>query len=95
MLSIEYRGSKRLLTHLKAYCNKMAQVVNNEKLLVHFFQDSLSDATLVWYIKLNNTEIHGWEDLVGAFVKKYKFNMDIALDKSSLLMMEKGSKETV
>lgn len=54
MLSIECHGSKRLLTHLKAYCNKMAQVVNDEKLFVHFFQDSLSDATLVWCIKLNN-----------------------------------------
>jgi hypothetical protein len=28
--------------------------------------------------------------LVGAFVKKYKFNIDIALDRSSLLIMEKG-----
>jgi len=30
---------------------------------------------------------------VGAFVKQYKFNIDITLDRSSLLMMGKGNKE--
>jgi hypothetical protein len=32
---------------LNAYCNKMAQVVHEDKLLIHFFQDSLSDVALV------------------------------------------------
>jgi len=26
----------------------MAEVVDDEKLLIHFFQDSLSDAALTW-----------------------------------------------
>jgi hypothetical protein len=44
-------------------------------------------------MRLNNTNIRGWKDLVGAFMKQYKFNMDITLDRSSLLMMEKGNKK--
>jgi hypothetical protein len=32
---------------------------------------------------------------VGAFVKQYKFNMDITPDISNLLMMETGNKETI
>jgi hypothetical protein len=47
----------------------MAQVVIDKKLLIHFFYDSLSDATLAWYMRLNNTKTQGFKDLVGAFVK--------------------------
>ncbi|XP_061965260.1 uncharacterized protein LOC133689413 [Populus nigra] len=66
---IKYTGTECPVTHLKSYCNKMAEVVNDEKLLIHFFQDSLSGS--------------------------YKFNMEVAPDRSSLLVMEKGNKETV
>ena len=47
---IKYTGTQCPITHLKAYCNKMAEVVDDEKLLIHFFQDSLSDAALTWYM---------------------------------------------
>jgi len=57
------------MTHLKSYCNKMAEVVHDEKLLMYFFQDSLSRATLSWYMRLDNTKIQRWKDLVDAFVK--------------------------
>ena len=33
-------------THLRSYCNKMTEFIFDEKLLVHFFQDSLTDFTL-------------------------------------------------
>lgn len=41
---IKYTGNQCPITHLKVYCNKMTEVVKDEKLLIHFFQDSLSDA---------------------------------------------------
>jgi len=47
---IKYTGTQCPITHLKTYCNKMVEVVDDEKLLIHFFQDSLSGATLVWYM---------------------------------------------
>jgi hypothetical protein len=43
---IKYTGSQCPVTHLKAYCNKMVEVVYDEKFLIHFFQDSLSDVAL-------------------------------------------------
>ena len=92
---IKYTGTECPVTHLKSYCNKMAEVVNDEKLLIHFFQDSLSGSALSWYTRLDNTKIRKWKDLVKAFVEQYKFNMEVAPDRSSLLVMEKGSKETV
>lgn len=92
---VKYTGTQCPITHLKGYCNKMAEVVHDEKLLIHFFQDSLSDAALAWYMRLDNTKIKGWKDLVEAFIRQYKFNMDISPDRSSLQAMEKGNKESI
>ena len=54
---VKYTGTQCPITHLKAYCNKMAEVVEDEKLLIHFFQDSLSGTALTWYMWLNNTKV--------------------------------------
>jgi len=35
----------------------MAEVVDDEKLLIHFFQDSLCGAALTWYMRLDNTKV--------------------------------------
>jgi hypothetical protein len=92
---IKYSGTQCPMTHLKSYCNKMAEVVHDEKLLMHFFQDSLSGATLSWYMRLDNTKIRRWKDLVEAFVKQYKYNMDIAPDRTSLSNLGKKDKESI
>jgi hypothetical protein len=92
---IKYSGTQCPMTYLKSYCNKMAEVVHDEKLLMHFFQDSLSGITLSWYMRLDNTKIRRWKDLVDAFVKQYKYNMDIALDRTSLSNLEKEDKESI
>jgi len=55
----------------------------------------LSDVTLTWYMCLDNTKVKGWKNLVDAFIRQYKFNMDIAPDRSSLHSLEKGHKESV
>ena len=73
----------------------MTEVVQDERLLIHFFQDSLSDVALTWYTHLENTKVRGWKDLVDAFIRQYKFNMYIAPDRSNLFMLEKGYKESV
>jgi len=83
------------VTHLKTYCNKMTEVVYDEKLLIHFFQDSLSDVALTWYIWLDTTKIKKWKDLVDAFIRQYKLNMDVGFDRPSLQAMEKDNKESI
>jgi len=92
---VKYTGTQCPITHLKAYCNKMAEVVDDEKLLIHFFQDSLSDAVLTWYLLLDNTKVKKWKDLVDAFMRQYKFNMDMGPDRLSLQAMEKNNKESI
>ena len=71
---VKYTGTQCPRTHLQAYCNKIAEVVDDEKLLIHFFQDSLSGVALTWYMRLDNTKVKKWKDLVYAFMKQYKFN---------------------
>jgi hypothetical protein len=39
---IKYTGTQCPMTHLKSYYNKMTEVVHDEKLLMHFFRDSLN-----------------------------------------------------
>ncbi|XP_058725781.1 uncharacterized protein LOC131597083 [Vicia villosa] len=53
-------------------------VPENDKLLIHLFQDSLSGASLEWYTQLERTNIRTWKDLAKAFLKHYKHNSDMA-----------------
>ena len=92
---IKYTGSQCPITHLKAYCNKMAEVVDDEKLLIHFFQNSLSGVALTWYMRLDNTKVKKWKDLVDVFMRQYKFNIDVGPDRLSLQAMEKDNKESI
>jgi hypothetical protein len=44
---------------------------------------------------LDNTKIKKRKDLVDAFIRQYKFNMDVGLDRLSLQAMEKDNKESI
>jgi len=66
---IKYIRTKCPNTHIKSYCNKIAEVVHDEKLLMYFFQDNLNRTTLSCYMRLNNTNFRRWKDLVDAFIK--------------------------
>jgi hypothetical protein len=46
-------------------------------------------------MSLDNTRFKKWSDLTDAFLRQYKFNIEIAPDRTSLIVMEKGNKETV
>jgi hypothetical protein len=92
---VKYTGTQCPITHLKAYCNKMAKMVDDEKLLIHFFQDSLSDGALTWYMQLDNTKVKKWKDLVDAFMRQFKFNIDVNPDRLNMQAMEKENKESI
>ena len=92
---IKYSGTECPKTHLRSYYNKMAEVIHDDKLLIYFFQDSLTGSALSWYMRLDNIRIRKWADLADAFLKQYKFNVEIAPDRTSLTTMEKGVQESV
>jgi hypothetical protein len=46
-------------------------------------------------MQLDNTKVKKWKDLVDAFMRQYKFNIDVCPDQLSLQAMEKNNKESV
>ena len=72
----------------------MSTHTDNQQLLIHYFQDSLTGAALQWYMRLNRTNIHTFRDLRAAFVQQYKYNLDMAPDRDQLRAMSQREKET-
>ncbi|RDX77242.1 hypothetical protein CR513_42658, partial [Mucuna pruriens] len=85
----KYKGISCPRIHLAMYCRKIATHVHEDKILVHCFQDSLFGAALSWYVNLERGHIRTWKDLVEAFLKQYKYNEDIAPNRSRLQNMTK------
>jgi len=66
----------------------------DEKLLMHFFQDSLAGAAVIWYTNLEASRILTWKDLIIAFLRQYQYNSDMAPDRTQLQNMVKKENET-
>jgi len=64
-----YKGMTCPKNHLKMYCRKMGAYSRDEKLLMHFFQDSLAGAAVIWYTNLEASCIRTWKDLITAFLR--------------------------
>ena len=67
----KYNGTTCPKTHATAYYRKMSVHTEDEGWQIHYFQDSLSGASLKWYMKLERSRIRSWRDLSEAFVKQY------------------------
>ncbi|XP_050889788.1 uncharacterized protein LOC127095092 [Lathyrus oleraceus] len=74
----KYKGNSDPRTHIRAYCRKMVAYSDDDQLLMHFFQYSLSGASLDWYLQLEGSHIHTWREMVEAFLKHYQYNTDMA-----------------
>ncbi|RDX74242.1 hypothetical protein CR513_46041, partial [Mucuna pruriens] len=66
---------------------------HEDKILVHCFQDSLTGVALSWYVSLERGRIRTWRDLVEAFLRHYKYNIDMAPDHSWLQNLLKNEQE--
>lgn len=80
----KYKGLSCPWSHVTTYCRKMASYINNDDLSIHCFQDSLSEASLDWYMSLERTKIRSWRDLSEAFLKQYKYNLDMTPNRLQL-----------
>ncbi|XP_028215072.1 uncharacterized protein LOC114397159 [Glycine soja] len=79
-----YKGTTCPKNHLKMYCRKMGAYSRDEKLLMHFFQDSLAGATVISYTNLEASHIRTWKDLITTFLRQYQYNSDMAPDRTQL-----------
>ena len=72
----------------------MATHVGDDKLFIHCFQDSLTEAGLKWYMQLERAHIRSWKCLGEAFSKQYKYNIDFTPNRFKLQSMSKKECET-
>lgn len=89
-----YEGHTCPKSHLIMYYRKMAAQFKDDKLMIHFFQDSLKGAPYKWYLSLDQSRIRCFQDLFDAFIKHYKCNMDMTPDIRELLNMSQKDNES-
>ena len=90
----KYKGNSCPRDHLMMYLRRMSTHTDDQRLLIHFFQDSLTGATLRWYINIDSSDIHTFNDLGEAFVKHYNYNMYMARDLDQIRAMVQKDKES-
>jgi len=90
-----YKGTTCHKNHLNMYCRKMGAYSRDEKLLMHFFQDSLAGATVISYTNLEASRIRTWKDLITAFIRQYEYYIDMAPDRTQLQNMSKQEHKSI
>ncbi|XP_050909396.1 uncharacterized protein LOC127123192 [Lathyrus oleraceus] len=90
----KYKGSNDPRTHIRAYCHKMAAYSDDDTLLMHFFQDSLSGASLDWYMQLEGNHLWMWREMAKAFLKHYQYNTNMTPNHTQLQNLMQQSEDT-
>ena len=80
----KYKGITCPKNHLKMYCRKMGAYAKDEKLLMHFFQESLVGADITWYTNLESSQVRSWKDLMASFLRQYQYNSNMATNRIQL-----------
>ena len=55
----------------------MTSYVDNELLIIHAFQASLTDPALNWYLMKKINSLKTWKEVSEAFLKQYRFITNI------------------
>ncbi|XP_050916175.1 uncharacterized protein LOC127131290 [Lathyrus oleraceus] len=90
----KYQGTTCPKTHIRSYRRKMAAYSGDEKLLIHFFQDSLNGASLEWYMQLECSHARSWRELDEAFLKHYYYNTGMAPNRTQLQSLTQKYEES-
>lgn len=61
---------------------------------MHLFQDSLSGASLEWYMQLERTHIRTCRELAEAFLKHYQYNSNMAPNRTHLQSLAQKPEES-
>ncbi|XVF40210.1 hypothetical protein PTKIN_Ptkin01aG0093200 [Pterospermum kingtungense] len=67
----KYNRSSCPRAHARIYYRRMTNYVENHKLMIQCFQESLEGVATEWYMVLKTTDIKTWHDLAGAFITHF------------------------
>lgn len=80
----KYKGVSCPKTHIRSFSRKMAAHSDDEKMLMHFFLENLSGASLEWYMQFKHTCIQTWRELAETFLKHYQYYSGMAYNRAHL-----------
>lgn len=83
----KYKRDSCPRNQLTMYARKMSTQIDNHQLLIHYFQDSLTDVSLKWYMNLDSAYIRIFNNIGEVFIRKYKYNVDMEPDRYQLWVM--------
>ncbi|XP_052877288.1 uncharacterized protein LOC128283916 [Gossypium arboreum] len=90
----KYNGTTCPKAHITMFCRRTTGYVNNDQLLIHYFQDSLVGAAAKWYNQLSRARISSWRDLARAFMQQYNHVTGMTSNRITLQNMEKKPNES-
>ncbi|KAH7853864.1 hypothetical protein Vadar_007461 [Vaccinium darrowii] len=90
----KFNGTTNPMTHLRLYAGALNGLPNGNMLMMQLFQHSLTGPAAQWFARLDLHRIQTWAELSQEFVKQYRHNTDISIDRMHLLRMEQEPKET-
>ena len=90
----KYNGTSCPGSHITMFCRRMTGHINNDQLLIHCFQESLTGAASKWYNQLSRAKIATWRDLAQAFLRQYNHVSEMMPDRITLQNLEKKSNES-
>ncbi|XP_060187222.1 uncharacterized protein LOC132616669 isoform X2 [Lycium barbarum] len=89
----KYDGQGDPMAHLKRYCNQLRGAGGKQELLMVYFGESLTGLASEWFIDQDFTKWRIWDDMAQDFVQQFQYNIDLVLDKKSLINLKKKTTE--
>ena len=89
---VKYDGTRDPCAHLRMFYRKMAPYGDNHLLLCQIFPYSLTGPVATWYARLEKTSSQ--RERANSFLEYYKFNIEIAPDRTVLQRIKKKSGES-
>ena len=80
-------------SHLKMYMRAMQPLGATKEVLAHMFQNTLTGATLRWFLNLDDARARSWEDIYREFHKQYKYNIEVDITRRDLETTKQEPKE--
>ena len=76
------------------YMRAMQPLGATEEVLAHMFQNTLTGATLRWFLNLDDARARSWEDIYREFHKQYKYNIEVDITRRDLETTKQEPKES-
>ncbi|KAH7848432.1 hypothetical protein Vadar_002678 [Vaccinium darrowii] len=90
----KFNGTTDPMTHLRLYVRALNGLPNPNKLMMQLFQYSLIGPAAQWFARLDLHRSRTWAELSQEFVKQYRHNVGIGINRMHLLRMEQELEET-